>query len=88
MLSPLYITELAPASIRGRLVSLYQLAIVLGILLIFFVNLLVQGMGDELWNVEMGWRYMLGSETLPALLFFAAMFFVPERPGCWSGGGG
>lgn len=61
MLSPLYITELAPASIRGRLVSLYQLAIVLGILLIFFVNLLIQGMGDEAWNVEIGWRYMLGS---------------------------
>jgi len=80
MLSPLYITELAPASIRGRLVSLYQLAIVLGILLIFFVNLLVQGLGDETWNVEMGWRYMLGSETIPAILFFAAMFFVPESP--------
>lgn len=80
MLSPLYITELAPASIRGRLVSLYQLAIVLGILMIFFVNMLVQGLGDELWNVEMGWRYMLGSEILPAILFFTAMFFVPESP--------
>ncbi len=80
MLSPLYITELAPANIRGRLVSLYQLAIVLGILLIFFVNMLVQGLGDEAWNVEMGWRYMLGSETIPAVLFFAAMFFVPESP--------
>ena len=80
MLSPLYITELAPASIRGRLVSLYQLAIVLGINLIFFVNWLVQELGDEAWNTEMGWRYMLGSETLPALLFFTAMFFVPESP--------
>lgn len=80
MLSPLYITELAPASIRGRLVSLYQLAIVLGILMIFFVNMLVQGLGDELWNVEIGWRYMLGSEILPAILFFTAMFFVPESP--------
>ncbi|MCB9051297.1 MAG: sugar porter family MFS transporter [Lewinellaceae bacterium] len=80
MLSPLYITELAPAKVRGMLVSLYQLAIVLGILLIFFVNLLVQNMGDEAWNVEWGWRYMLGSETLPAVLFFVAMFFVPESP--------
>ena len=80
MLSPLYITELAPAKVRGMLVSLYQLAIVIGILLIFFVNLLVQNMGDEAWNVEWGWRYMLGSETLPAILFFVAMFFVPESP--------
>lgn len=80
MLSPLYITELAPARVRGMLVSLYQLAIVLGILLIFFINLLVQNMGDEAWNVEWGWRYMLGSETLPAVLFFVAMFFVPESP--------
>ncbi|MCB0568917.1 MAG: sugar porter family MFS transporter [Phaeodactylibacter sp.] len=80
MLSPLYITELAPAKIRGQLVSLYQLAIVLGILLIFFINMLVQNQGDEAWNVEYGWRYMLGSETIPAVLFFFAMFFVPESP--------
>lgn len=80
MLSPLYITELAPAAIRGRLVSLYQLAIVIGILLIFFVNLLIQGQGDEAWNVEYGWRYMLGSGILPAALFFIAIFFVPESP--------
>ncbi|MBI1226636.1 MAG: sugar porter family MFS transporter [Bacteroidetes bacterium] len=80
MVSPLYITELAPASIRGKLVSYYQLAIVLGILLIFFVNSLIQGSGDEAWNVEYGWRYMLGSEILPALLFLIAMFFVPESP--------
>lgn len=80
MLSPLYITELAPAKVRGMLVSLYQLAIVLGILLIFFINMLVQGMGDDNWNVETGWRWMLGSETIPAVLFFVAMFFVPETP--------
>ena len=80
MLSPLYITELAPAKVRGMLVSLYQLAIVLGILLIFFINMLVQNAGDEAWNVNMGWRFMLGSETLPAILFFIAMFFVPESP--------
>ena len=80
MLSPLYITELAPAAIRGRLVSMYQLAIVLGILIIFFVNYLVQGLGDEQWNVAYGWRYMLGSETIPALLFLLAIFFIPESP--------
>jgi len=80
MVSPLYITELAPAKIRGKLVSYYQLAIVLGILLIFFVNSLIQGSGDEAWNVEYGWRYMMGSEILPALLFLVAMLFVPESP--------
>lgn len=80
MVSPLYITELAPAKIRGKLVSYYQLAIVLGILLIFFVNSIIQASGDEAWNVEYGWRYMLGSEVLPAGLFLVAMFFVPESP--------
>lgn len=80
MVSPLYITELAPAAIRGKLVSYYQLAIVIGILVIFFVNTLIQGSGDEAWNVEYGWRYMMASGVLPAGLFLAALFFVPESP--------
>ncbi len=80
MVSPLYITELAPAKIRGRLVSYYQLAIVIGILVIFFVNTIIQGAGDEAWNVEYGWRYMMASGVLPALLFLIALFFVPESP--------
>ncbi len=80
MVSPLYITELAPAKIRGKLVSYYQLAIVIGILIIFFVNTLIQGSGDEAWNIEYGWRYMMASGVLPALLFLVALFFVPESP--------
>jgi SP family arabinose:H+ symporter-like MFS transporter len=80
MLSPLYISEIAPARNRGRLVSLYQLAIVLGINLIYFVNLRIAAMGDETWNVELGWRYMLASGMLPAVLFLALLFFVPESP--------
>ncbi len=80
MVSPLYITELAPASIRGKLVSYYQLAIVIGILVIFLVNTLIQGAGDEAWNVEYGWRYMMASGVLPAALFLIALFFVPESP--------
>ncbi|AYB35788.1 MFS transporter [Chryseolinea soli] len=80
MLAPLYISEIAPASIRGRLVTLYQLAIVLGINLIYYVNLEIEASGDLLWNIEMGWRWMLGSETIPALLFLFLMFFVPESP--------
>jgi len=80
MLSPLYISEIAPARNRGRLVSLYQLAIVLGINLIYFVNLRIAALGDEAWNVEWGWRYMLASGMLPAVLFLVLLFFVPESP--------
>ncbi len=80
MLSPLYISEIAPAKIRGTLVTLYQLAIVVGINLIYFINLGITGMGDEAWNINTGWRYMLGSEAIPAGIFLAMMFFVPESP--------
>jgi SP family arabinose:H+ symporter-like MFS transporter len=80
MLSPLYISEIAPAKIRGTLVTTYQLAIVLGILIIYFVNLQVSNLGDEAWNVETGWRYMLGSEAIPAIIFLVFLLFVPESP--------
>ncbi len=84
MLSPLYIAEVAPASIRGRLVSLNQLTIVGGMLVVYFVNALIAryGMvaGGEAWNVAWGWRWMFVSETLPAVLFFVLLFFVPESP--------
>jgi SP family arabinose:H+ symporter-like MFS transporter len=80
MLSPLYISEIAPAKIRGTLVTTYQLAIVLGILIIYFVNLQVSNLGDEAWNIEMGWRFMLVSEAIPAFIFLAFLFFVPESP--------
>ncbi|CAN5606137.1 arabinose-proton symporter AraE [soil metagenome] len=80
MLSPLYISEIAPAKIRGTLVTTYQLAIVLGILIIYYVNLQVSNLGDEAWNIETGWRYMLGSEVIPAIIFLTFLFFVPESP--------
>lgn len=80
MLSPLYISEIAPAKIRGTLVTTYQLAIVLGIQIIYFVNLQVSNLGDEAWNVETGWRYMLGSEAIPAVIFLVFLLFVPESP--------
>lgn len=84
MLSPLYIAEVAPASIRGRLVSLNQLTIVGGMLVVYFVNALIarHGMaaGGEAWNVSWGWRWMFVSETLPALLFFVLLLVVPESP--------
>lgn len=84
MLSPLYIAEIAHARTRGRLVSLNQLAIVSGMLLVYFVNAYIarygEARGSDLWNVTQGWRWMFGSEALPALLFFALLFLVPESP--------
>jgi SP family arabinose:H+ symporter-like MFS transporter len=80
MLSPLYIAEISPARVRGRLVSMNQMAIVSGILLVYFVNMLIQRMGDHSWNVTLGWRWMFGSETLPAVLFAGLMCLVPKSP--------
>ncbi|WP_235893500.1 sugar porter family MFS transporter [Litoribacter populi] len=80
MLSPLYISEIAPSRIRGTLVSLYQLAIVVGINLVYFINMRIAVQNPESWNVEYGWRYMLGSETIPAVIFMALLFLVPESP--------
>lgn len=80
MLSPLYISEIAPAEKRGMLVTLYQLAIVLGINIIYFVNLLIAGSGTEQWNIDMGWRYMMGSGIIPSALFLFTLFLVPESP--------
>ncbi len=80
ILSPLYISEIAPAKSRGMLVTLYQLAIVVGINVIYFVNLIIASSNSEAWNVEMGWRYMVGSEIIPAALFFIMLFLVPESP--------
>jgi SP family arabinose:H+ symporter-like MFS transporter len=80
MIIPVYIAELAPAAKRGRLGSLFQLGIVLGIFLTLFLNARIQGLGDEAWNTTQGWRWMLGAEVVPAVLLVALLFFVPESP--------
>ena len=69
IIAPMYIAEIAPARLRGRLVTLYQLGIVLGILAAVFVNMLIQRMGDEAWNTSTGWRWMFFAGIVPALLF-------------------
>jgi len=80
MLSPMYIAEIAPARIRGKLVSWNQFAIIAGMLIIFFVNYLIaQGKPAE-WINTSGWRWMFASETIPAVLFFILLLFVPESP--------
>lgn len=80
MLSPMYIAEIAPAKIRGRLVSVNQFAIISGMLVVYFVNALIAGAVDEQWNVQYGWRWMFISEALPAGLFFVMLLLVPESP--------
>ncbi|MBA7478356.1 D-xylose-proton symporter [subsurface metagenome] len=88
-LSPMYIAEISPASMRGRFVSINQLTIVIGILAAQIINWLIaqpvpEGAGTEYilssWNGQYGWRWMFGVETIPAFLFFLLMFFVPESP--------
>ncbi len=88
-LSPMYIAEVSPAEIRGRMVSLNQMAIVLGILAAQIVNMLLARPVDaslstaellDTWNVQMGWRWMFWAETLPAALFLALSFLIPESP--------
>ncbi len=74
MLSPMYIAEIAPAHIRGRLVSLNQLTIIGGMLVAYFVDFWLKDIGDT------NWRWMFGSETLPAVLFLFFLVAVPESP--------
>ncbi len=80
MLAPMYIAEIAPAEIRGRLVSVNQLGIVTGILLIYFVNATIAGWHNEAWNIAIGWRYMFGSGVIPSVIFLIMLIFVPESP--------
>jgi len=80
MSSPMYIAEISPARIRGRMVSVNQFAIVTGFLVVYFVNYFIALQGDQMWNQETGWRWMFGSEALPALLLLVLLFFVPESP--------
>jgi len=80
LVSPLYIAEVAPARIRGRLVSLNQIAIITGMLIVSIVNWWIASPLDHDWNVTIGWRWMFGSETLPAALFLLLLLPVPESP--------
>ena len=99
-ISPMYIAEISPASIRGRLVSVNQLTIVIGILAAQFINFLIAekipgGATDteilQSWNGQMGWRWMFWAGTVPAIVFFILAFFIPESPrflaksGKWDG---
>ncbi|MFJ7829743.1 D-xylose transporter XylE [Peribacillus sp. NPDC097284] len=77
---PMYIGEIAPADIRGKLVSFNQFAIILGMLVVYFVNWAIANGQSVEWINDIGWRYMFASEAIPALLFGLLLIFVPETP--------
>jgi sugar porter (SP) family MFS transporter len=72
--APMYISEIAPAAYRGRMVAMFQFNVVFGILIAFLSNYLLQGIGDD------AWRWMLGVVALPALVFAVLVLLVPESP--------
>jgi SP family arabinose:H+ symporter-like MFS transporter len=80
MASPLYIAEMAPTRWRGRLVAVNQLAIVSGMLLIYFVNYRIAQLGSQAWNETTGWRWMFASGAIPSLALLALLTLVPETP--------
>lgn len=91
MLSPMYISEVSPARIRGRMVALYQFAITVGILCAYFANAIILKLSDSLTGLDPAglwhklmvtevWRGMFASEFIPAILFFLIMFLIPSSP--------
>ncbi len=89
MTSPMYIAEIAPARVRGRMVSINQFAIISGMLAVYFLNYLIAEYGSAVdraapaavsWNVEYGWRWMFGSGIVPSGLFLLLLCLVPESP--------
>ncbi|MEN8227373.1 MAG: sugar porter family MFS transporter [Bacteroidota bacterium] len=73
VLSPMYVAEIAPREIRGTLITIYQLAITMGILVSYLVNF-------ALHEVENNWRWMFSTGLIPSVLFFAGLIFIPESP--------
>jgi SP family arabinose:H+ symporter-like MFS transporter len=91
MLAPLYISEISPPKIRGRMVTMYQFAVTLGVLTAFFTNDFFRVLHENLditlpatgffhWIISDVWRIMLGAEMVPCVLFFGMLIFIPESP--------
>lgn len=80
MNAPMYIAEIAPSNIRGRMVTYYQLAIVVGFFVVFLATYFIGNSLTEAENIQVGWRKMFWSELIPSFLFFILLFFVPKSP--------
>ena len=80
MNAPMYIAEIAPAERRGKLVTFYQLAIVVGFFIVFLVTYFIGNRLTDAQNLEFGWRHMFWSELIPSCLFLVALFLVPKSP--------
>ncbi len=78
--SPIYIAEMAPRRWRGRLVATNQLAIVSGMLIIYFVNYRIVHLGGDAWNQSVGWRWMFASGAFPAVVLLILLLPLPETP--------
>jgi len=77
---PLYISEVAPAKLRGTLVSANQLAFAIGMTTVYIVNATIANLNSTAWNTAMGWRFMFGSGMIPAIIFFVLTPIIPESP--------
>ncbi|NRA91952.1 MAG: sugar porter family MFS transporter [Psychroserpens sp.] len=80
MNAPMYIAEIAPSGIRGKMVTYYQLAIVIGFFVVFLVTYFIGNNLSETENIQYGWRQMFWSELVPSCLFLVLLFFVPKSP--------
>ncbi|WP_179353222.1 sugar porter family MFS transporter [Winogradskyella vidalii] len=80
MNAPMYIAEIAPSNIRGRMVTYYQLAIVIGFFVVFLATYFIGNNLSVAENIEFGWRRMFWSELIPSLLFLILLFIVPKSP--------
>lgn len=79
-ISPMYIAEIAPARIRGTLVTFNQLAISFGIVAAYTCDWLIAGAGNEQWQIDYAWRWMFGSSAIPSTLLLIGLCFIPESP--------
>ncbi|WP_405574502.1 sugar porter family MFS transporter [Winogradskyella sp. Asnod2-B02-A] len=80
MNAPMYIAEIAPSNIRGRMVTYYQLAIVIGFFVVFLATYFIGNDLSEAENIQFGWRRMFWSELIPSILFLVLLFIVPKSP--------
>ncbi|AUC76132.1 sugar porter family MFS transporter [Olleya sp. Bg11-27] len=80
MNAPMYIAEIAPSNIRGRMVTYYQLAIVIGFFIVFLATYYIGNNLTQTENIAFGWRRMFWSELIPSGLFLVLLFFVPKSP--------